>query len=83
QGAVSYRLSKAAWLRVKSVILDCRHSLGSEVTVLGKLIWDLDEPDQLLLSRVHEHLVIIDPDSGHSVIIREVYAADINLRGEV
>ncbi|QBZ87743.1 toxin [Pseudomonas viciae] len=83
QGAVSYRLSRAAWLRVKSVILDCRHSLGSAVTVPGKLIWDLDEPDPLLLSRVHEHLVIIDPDSGHSVIVREVYAADINLRGEV
>jgi insecticidal toxin len=83
QGAVSYRLSKAAWLRVKSVILDCRHSLGSAVTIPGKLIWDLDEPDQLLLSRVDEHLVIIDPDSGHSVIVREVYAADINLRGEV
>ncbi|BBP61705.1 TcdA/TcdB pore-forming domain-containing protein [Pseudomonas sp. St316] len=82
QGAVSYRLSKAAWRRVKSVILDCRHALGSTATIPGKLIWELDEPDQLLLSRVEEHLVIIDPDSGHSVIVREVYAADINLRGE-
>lgn len=83
QGAVSYRLSKAAWLRVKSVILDCRHSLGSAQTIPGKLIWEHDEPDQLLLSPIHEHLVIIDPNSGHSVIFREVYAADVNLRGEV
>nr|WP_235195291.1 hypothetical protein [Pseudomonas brassicacearum] len=83
QGAVSYRLSKAAWLRIKSVVLDCRHPLGSVVTVPGKLIWELEEPDQLLLSKVHEHLVIIDPDSGHSVIFREVYAADVNLRGDV
>ena len=83
QGAVSYRLSKAAWLRIKSVVLDCRHPLGSEVTIPGKLIWELEEPDQLLLSKVHEHLVIIDPDSGHSVIFREVYAADVNLRGDV
>ncbi|MGF6460241.1 TcdA/TcdB pore-forming domain-containing protein [Pseudomonas frederiksbergensis] len=83
QGAVSYRLSKAAWLRLESVILDCRHSLGSAAPIPGKLIWELDAPEKLLLSIVQEHLVIIDPDSGHNVIFREVYATDINLRGEV
>lgn len=83
QGAVSYRLSKAAWLRLESVILDCRHTLGNAQTIPGKLIWDLDNPEKLLLSIVQEHLVIIDPDSGHSVIFREVYATDFNLRGEV
>jgi len=82
QGAVSYRLSKAAWLRLESVILDCRHSLGSVEAIPGKLIWELDEPEKLLLSIVQEHLVIIDPDSGHSVIFREVYATDVSLRGE-
>ncbi|MEN2397815.1 TcdA/TcdB pore-forming domain-containing protein [Pseudomonas halotolerans] len=85
QGMVSYRLSKAAWLRVDSVILDCRRSSGSgsAPTIPGKLIWELDDPDKLLLSHVHEHLVIIDPDSGRSVIFREVYATDVNFRGEV
>ncbi|KNH46166.1 TcdA/TcdB pore-forming domain-containing protein [Pseudomonas lini] len=83
QGAVSYRLSKAAWRRLELVILDCRHSLGSVETIPGKLIWELDTPEKLLLSIVQEHLVIIDPDSGHSVIFREVYATDVNLRGEV
>jgi insecticidal toxin len=83
QGAVSYRLSKAAWLRLESVILDCRHSLGSAAPIPGKLIWELDAPEKLLLSIVQEHLVIIDPDSGHNVIFREVYATDVNLRGEV
>ncbi|WLI17886.1 TcdA/TcdB pore-forming domain-containing protein [Pseudomonas wuhanensis] len=83
QGAVSYRLSKAAWLRLESVILDCRHSLGTAQTIPGKLIWELDNPEKLLLSIVQEHLVMIDPDSGHSVIFREVYATDFSLRGEV
>lgn len=83
QGAVSYQLSKAAWLRLESVILDCRHSLGSAAPIPGKLIWELDAPEKLLLSIVQEHLVIIDPDSGHNVIFREVYATDVNLRGEV
>ena len=83
QGAVSYRLSKAAWSRVKSVVLDCRHPLGDAITIPGKLIWDLDEPDRLWLSKVQDHLVILDPDSGHSLIVREVCAADVNLRGDV
>jgi insecticidal toxin len=83
QGTQSYRLSKAAWLRLESVILNCRHTLDNAATEPGKLIWELDEPEKLLLSLVDEHLVIIDPDNGHSVIFREAYAADINLRGEV
>ena len=83
QGTESYRLSKAAWLRLESVIVHCRHSLDNAATEPGKLIWELDEPEKLLLSLVDEHLVIIDPDSGHSVIFREAYAADIGLRGDV
>jgi len=83
QGAVSYRLSRTAWLGIKSVVLDCRPPLGGAVTVPGKLVWELDEPDELLLSRVQEHLVILDPSSGHSLILREVYAVDVTLRGDV
>jgi len=83
QGSVSYRLTKAAWLRLEAVVLNCRPSLDDAPAEPGKLIWELDDPDRLLLSIVDEHLVIIDPDSGHSVIVREVYASDINLRGEV
>lgn len=83
QGSVSYRLTKAAWLRLESVVLDCRPSLDGASAEPGKLIWELDDPDRLLLSIVDEHLVIIDPDTGHSVIVREMYAGDINLRGEV
>jgi insecticidal toxin len=83
QGGMSYRLTKAAWLRLESVVLDCRPPLDGTAAEPGKLIWELDDPDRLLLSIVDEHLVIIDPDTGHSVIVREVYASDINLRGEV
>ncbi|WP_434626143.1 toxin [Pseudomonas sp. Z5-35] len=82
-GAVTYRLSKSLWRRIESVILDCRRSWGDAATAPGRLIWELDEPDQLLLSHVDEHLVIIDPDSGRSVICREVFATDVDFRGEV
>jgi insecticidal toxin len=83
QGAVSYRLSRAAWLRVNSVILDCRHSLAGAAQIPGKLIWELDEPDELLLDHVDEHLVIIDSNSGHGVIFREAYAKGFEFSREV
>jgi insecticidal toxin len=83
QGAVTYHLSKPAWLRLESVIVDCRHALGNTVSIPGKLIWELDHPQRLSLSKVQEHLVIIDPDCGHSLIFREVFSADMALRGEV
>jgi len=83
QGAVTCHLSQAAWLRLESVIVDCRQSLGGAAWIPGKLIWALERPEQLLLSKVGEHLVMIDSDSGHSLIFRQVFAADPALRGEV
>jgi len=83
KGAESFRLSQAAWLRLEAVVLDCRHALESAATAPGKLIWELGKPDKLLLNIVGEHLVIIDPDNGHSLICREAYARDISLRGDV
>jgi insecticidal toxin len=83
QGAVTYRLSRGAWLRLDSLVLDCRPALAGKPAIPGKLIWELDDPGKLLLSIVGEHLVLIEPDSGHAVIIREACAADVSLRGEV
>lgn len=70
-------------MRINSVILDCRHSLAGVPVTAGKLSWELDEPDELLLSRVDKHLVIIDPNSGHSLICRDAYATDSDFHGEV
>ncbi|WP_460148094.1 TcdA/TcdB pore-forming domain-containing protein [Pseudomonas sp. S2_A02] len=83
QGAVSYRLSKTAWLKLESVIVDCRYSLDHPPSVPGKLIWDIVVADQLWVNRVDEHLVIVDSDSGHSLIFRQVFALDPVLRGDV
>lgn len=83
QGAVTYRLSREAWLRLDSLVIDCRPALAGKPAIPGKLIWELDHPGKLLLGIVGEHLVLIDPDSGHAVIIREASAVDVSLRGEV
>jgi insecticidal toxin len=83
QGAVTYCLSKAVWFRLESVIVDCRPIPGRDVSIPGKLIWALGASDQLTLSKVREHLVMVDPDCGHSLIFRDVFSADVTLRGDV
>jgi insecticidal toxin len=83
QGHVTCRLSKAAWLKLDSLIIDCRHALGEVPAVPGKLIWDFDSPHKLLFEIVGEHLLIVDPDTEHSLIFRDVCSADSALRGEV
>lgn len=83
QGSITSRLTRAAWLKLESVIVDCRYSLDHPPTVPGKLIWESVAVDQLWVNRVDEHLVIVDSDSGHSLIFRQVFAVDPALRGDV
>ncbi len=83
QGSTTCRLTRAAWLKLESVIVDCRHSLDHSPSVPGKLIWDIVVADQLWASRVDEHLVIVDADSGHSLIFRDVFSTDVVLQRNV
>jgi insecticidal toxin len=83
QGGVSYHLSKASWLRLDSVIVDCRPGPGESPAIPGKLIWAVDAPGKLQLSEVGEHLLIVDPDRQHSLILRDVCSVDPALRGNV
>ncbi|WP_367374015.1 TcdA/TcdB pore-forming domain-containing protein [Pseudomonas lini] len=83
QGSTTCRLTKATWLKLESVIVDCRYSLDRPPSVPGKLTWDIVVADQLWMNRVDEHLVIVDSDSGHSLIFRHVFAVDPALRGDV
>jgi insecticidal toxin len=47
------------------------------------LIWAVDAPGKLQLSEVGEHLLIVDPDRQHSLILRDVCSVDPALRGNV
>ncbi|MGF6206206.1 TcdA/TcdB pore-forming domain-containing protein [Pseudomonas frederiksbergensis] len=82
-GGTTCRLSQAAWRRLESVIVDCRPPLGSQATVPVILALTLDSPEQLIVSLTDEHLVILDPDTCHSLIFRDANAKDVTLRGEV
>lgn len=83
QGSTTCRLTRAVWLKLESVIVDCRHSLDHSPSVPGKLIWDIVVANQLWASRVDEHLVIVDADSGHSLIFRDVFSTDVVLHRNV
>ncbi|WLH36292.1 TcdA/TcdB pore-forming domain-containing protein [Pseudomonas sp. FP2196] len=83
QGGVTCHLSKAAWQRLDTVIVDCRHALGEVPAVPGKLHWDFESPEKLLFEIVEEHLVIVDPETEHTLIFRDVCSPDPALRGEV
>jgi insecticidal toxin len=83
QGAVTSRLTHAIWLKLESVIVDCRYALGQPPLIPGKLIWDIKVAEQLWASLVDEHLVIVDADNGHSLIFRGVHGSDVSGRGDV
>ncbi|MEO6678132.1 MAG: toxin, partial [Pseudomonas sp.] len=82
QAGARCRLSRAAWRRLESVIVDCRPPLGKQAVAV-RLAWTLDSPEQLIVSLVDEHLVMLDPVTCHSLIFREACAKDVTLRGEV
>ncbi|WP_170219158.1 TcdA/TcdB pore-forming domain-containing protein [Pseudomonas arsenicoxydans] len=83
QGATTSRLTRAAWLKLESVIVDCRYPLEQPPSIPGKVILDALVTDQWWVSLVDEHLVMNDSSSGHSLIFRGVYSSDVTLRGDV
>ncbi|MBV4486482.1 toxin [Pseudomonas sp. SWRI153] len=83
QGNVTCLLSRAAWLRLDSIVIDCRHDWGAAPAVPGKLIWEHVQVDDLLFEIVADHLIIIDPATEHSLIFRDVRSVDPALRADV
>ncbi|MBN3861808.1 toxin [Pseudomonas frederiksbergensis] len=83
QGSVKCHLSQAVTRKLDSVIVDCRFPLGEVPAVMGRLLWSLDEPQKLELGIVQDHLVLVDPDSEHCLILRDVCSTDPALRGDV
>jgi len=83
EAGATYRLSNAAWRRLESIIVDCRPPLNASAVVPGTLVWAMDTVDSLIVSLEGEHVVILDRDTFHSLVLREVNAADVTLRGEL
>lgn len=83
RGSMKYHLSQAVSRKLDSVVVDCRYPLEGRPLVMSRLIWSLTEPQKLEVGIVEDHLVVVDPDSEHCLLLRDACANDPALRGDV
>lgn len=67
-----YRISAATWLRLDCIVVDVRRPSGDLLAEPGLLVLEMAECGHWLMSRVDGHLVLADPDNGHSLIVRGI-----------
>jgi insecticidal toxin len=67
-----YRISAATWQRLDCIVVDVRRPSGEQEAEPGLLMLDMPECGHWLMSRVDGHLVLADPDNGHSLIVRGI-----------
>ncbi|AZV25060.1 toxin [Pseudomonas syringae] len=82
RGAMKWHLSEALMRKLDSLVVDCRYPLGGRPLVLSRLILTLTVPQKLEVAMVEDHLVLIDPDSEHCVLVRNADASDPSQRGD-
>lgn len=82
RGSMKWVLAEALMRKLDSLVVDCRYPLGVRPQVMSRLILTLDDPQRLEVAIVEDHLIVIDPDSGHCVLVRHADAQDLALRGD-
>lgn len=82
RGFMKCHLSQALSRKLDSVVVDCRYPLDGRPLVMSRLIWSLAEPQKLEVGIVEDHLVVVDPDSEHCLLLRNACANDKALRGD-
>ncbi|QTD34075.1 TcdA/TcdB pore-forming domain-containing protein [Pseudomonas fluorescens] len=83
RGSMKWHLSEALMRKLDSLVVDCRYPLGGRPLVMSRLILTLSDPQKLEIGMVDDHLVVIDPDSEHCVLVRNADAQDPALHGDV
>jgi insecticidal toxin len=82
RGSMKWHVSEALMRKLDSLVVDCRYPLGGRPLVMSRLILTLSDPQKLEIGMVDDHLVVIDPDSEHCVLVRNADASDPSLRGD-
>lgn len=82
RGSMKWHVSEALMRKLDSLVVDCRYPLGGRPLVMSRLILTLSDPRKLEIGMVDDHLVVIDPDSEHCVLVRNADASDPSLRGD-
>ena len=65
-----YQVSQEAWQRLDCIVVDVRQPCAADTTEPCLLFLNLDECGHWLMSRVDGNVVLTDPDSGRSLIVR-------------
>ena len=81
-GAISCSLSSTVWQRLECIVVDCRRSLSAESLMPGTLILDTGAQDVWRVSQVEGQLLFTDPNTGHSLILRN-HSDDLTARRSV
>ncbi|MDI2142860.1 MULTISPECIES: TcdA/TcdB pore-forming domain-containing protein [unclassified Pseudomonas] len=82
RGSMKWHLSEALMRKLDLMVIDCRYPLGDRPLVMSRLIWSPVDSQKLEVAMVDDHLVIIDPDSEHCVLVRNAGVSDPLLRGD-
>ncbi|WP_166226321.1 TcdA/TcdB pore-forming domain-containing protein [Pseudomonas atagonensis] len=70
------RVSQEAWLRLACIVIDCRRLDEVKLPVEHTLSLEMQGSERLLMSEVQGNLLLIDPDSAHTLIVRDVIPLD-------
>ncbi|WP_192559664.1 TcdA/TcdB pore-forming domain-containing protein [Pseudomonas allokribbensis] len=82
RGSMKWHVTEALMRKLDSLVVDCRYPLVGFPLVMSRLILTMTDPHKLEVGMVEEHLVLIDPDSEHCVLVRNADAHDPSLRGD-
>jgi insecticidal toxin len=66
-----YHVSQEAWERLDCIVVDVRQAWDAGTSEPCLLVLELDECGHWLMSRVDDDVVLTDPDSGRSLIVRK------------
>ncbi|MHC8364164.1 TcdA/TcdB pore-forming domain-containing protein [Pseudomonas sp. LS2P72] len=69
--AISCGVSSDVWQRLECIVVDCRRSLSAESLMPGTLILNTGAQDVWRVSQVEGQLLFTDPNTGHSLIVRD------------
>lgn len=67
-----YRITDETWQRLDCIVVDTRLAADDDGPGTNLLFLDMADCARLLMSRVEGHLVIADPDSASTLIVRNV-----------
>ncbi|WP_415773086.1 TcdA/TcdB pore-forming domain-containing protein [Pseudomonas sp. LB3P38] len=81
-GAISCSVSSTVWQRLECIVVDCRRLLSAESLIPGTLILDAGAQDDWRVRLVERQLVFTDPNTGHSLILRD-HSDDLTARNAV